>query len=235
MGSSYYLCSGSVVEDAVADRSVVLTAAHCAYDEEDLSFAENWMFVPAYDAMPATPATDGLFCDDTAYGCWTADALVVADGYATAGAFNDQAVVHDYAFAVVGVGGKAEGQLDATVGSQEIRFDGATAGGDTWLFGFPAAQRYKGDDLTYCRGALGFDRYVDNQTYRVTCNMTGGASGGPWFAPFSTSVGSGPIVSLNSYGYRGVKAMYGPRLGAEASEMLNEATLVDENTVYGAG
>ena len=235
MGSSYYLCSGSVVEDTVADRSVVLTAAHCAYDEENLSFAENWMFVPAYDALPATPTTDGSFCDDTAYGCWTADALVVADGYATAGEFNDQAVVHDYAFAAVGVGGKAEGQLDATVGSQGIRFDGATAGVDTWLFGFPAAQRYKGDDLTYCRGALGFDRYVDNQTYRVTCNMTGGASGGPWFAPFSASVGSGSIVSLNSYGYRGVKAMYGPRLGTEASEMLNEATVVDENTVYGAG
>lgn len=235
MGESYYLCSGSVVEDTTADRSIVLTAAHCAYDEENLAFAENWMFVPAYDAMPAVPTTDGSFCDGTSYGCWTADALVVPDGYATAGAFNDQAVVHDYAYAAVGTGGRDDVHLDATVGAQAIRFDGATAGADTWLFGFPAAQRYKGNDLTYCRGPLGFDRYVDDQTYRVTCNMTGGASGGPWFAPFSAGDGAGSVVSVNSYGYQGVKAMHGPRLGTEAGDMLNQAATVDGNTVYGVG
>ena len=235
MDASYYLCSGSVIEDAVADRSIVLTAAHCAYDEENEAFAENWMFVPDYDAAPVTPTTDGSFCESTSLGCWTADALVVSDGYATSGGFNDQAVVHDYAYAVVGPGGKQDEHLDASVGGQPVRFDGASAGTDTWLFGFPAAQRYKGNDLTYCRGPLSFDRYVNNQTYRVTCNMTGGASGGPWFAPFSAADGTGSVLSVNSYGYQGVRAMYGPRLGTEASAMLDEAQTADQNTVYGAG
>lgn len=234
MGSSYYLCSGSVVTDTRMDRSIVLTAAHCAYDEENEAFADNWMFVPGYDAMPAAPTADGSFCDNTMHGCWTADALVVAEGYATAGAFNDQAVVHDYAYAAVGIGGKQDVQLDSTVGAQNVRFDGAASGTDTWLFGYPAAQKYKGVDLTYCRGPLGFDRWMDNVTYRVTCNMTGGASGGPWFAPFSSADGTGSIISVNSYGYQGVKAMFGPRLGTEANAMLNEAMTAEENTVYGA-
>jgi hypothetical protein len=235
LGTSYYLCSGSVVQEAEADRSIVLTAAHCAYDEENGSFAENWMFVPDYDAMPTRPTVDASFCADTARGCWTAEALVVAEGYATAGEFNNQAVVHDYAYAVVGAGGNGSTQLDATVGAQAVRFDGALSGTDSWLFGFPAAGRYKGNDLTYCRGSLGFDPWVDNQTYRVKCDMTGGSSGGPWFAPFSAIDGAGSIMSVNSYGYQGIKAMYGPRFGSEASAMFDMALAADADTVYGSG
>lgn len=230
MGSVYYVCSASVADDTVSGRSIILTAAHCAYDETGGAFATNWMFVPDYDTAPASLDTAGSFCASTSLGCWTASALVAARGYTTAGAFNAQAVVHDYAFAVVGAGGKSgTAQLDATVGGHPIRFSAVSGGADTYLFGYPAAGRYTGKDLVYCRGALGFDPNMANATYRVGCNMTGGSSGGPWFAPFSG--GSGTMMSVNSYGYSGITAMHGPKLNAETQSMFTAAASATTNTI----
>ena len=230
MGGTYYVCSASVADDSVSGRSIILTAAHCAYDESGEAFATNWMFVPDYDSAPASLDTSGSFCAGTSLGCWTASALVVAGGYTTAGGFNDQAVVHDYAFAVVGAGGKSgTAQLDATVGGHPIQFSAVSAGADTYLFGYPAAGRYKGKDLVYCRGPLAFDPSTANATYRVGCNMTGGSSGGPWFTPFSA--GSGTMMSVNSYGYSGITAMHGPKLNAETQSMFTAAASATTNTI----
>ena len=230
MGGTYYVCSASVADDTVSGRSIILTAAHCAYDEAGGAFATNWMFVPDYDSAPAPLNTSGSFCASTSLGCWTASALVVAGGYATAGGFNDQAVVHDYAFAVVGAGGKSgTAQLDATVGGHPIQYSSVSAGADTYLFGYPAAGRYKGKDLVYCRGSLGFDPYMADATYRAGCNMTGGSSGGPWFTPFSG--GSGTMMSVNSYGYSGITAMHGPKLNAETQSMFSTAASATTNTI----
>lgn len=230
MGGSYYVCSASVVDDTVTGRSLVLTAAHCAYDETAGAFATNWMFVPDYDSAPAPLTTSGSFCASTTLGCWTASALVVHNGYATAGGFNDQAVVHDFAFAVVNGGGKSgTAQLDATVGGHPIRFSSVSGGADTYLFGYPASGKYKGKDLVYCRGPLGFDPYTANATYRVGCNMTGGSSGGPWFTPFAG--GSGTLISVNSYGYSGITAMHGPKLDANTAALFDAAGTASANTV----
>ena len=62
MGSSYYVCSASVVQDKKADLSVVLTAAHCVYDETAGGFAKNWMFIPSYDAADPGLTLDKTFC-----------------------------------------------------------------------------------------------------------------------------------------------------------------------------
>ena len=230
MGANYYVCSASVVDDTVTGRSIVLTAAHCAYDETAAAFATNWMFVPDYDSAPVTLTTSGSFCANTTYGCWTASALVVHNGYASAGSFNNQAVTHDFAFAVVGAGGKTgTGQLDTTVGGHPIQFSSVVAGASTHLFGYPAAGKYKGNDLVYCRGPLGFDPYTANATYKVGCNMTGGSSGGPWFSPFAS--GSGTLVSVNSYGYSGITAMHGPKLNANTAALFTTAGTANANTV----
>src|SRR4051794_23014752 len=91
MGGTYYVCSASVADDTVSGRSIILTAGHCAIDESTGQFATNWMFVPDYDTAPVSLTTSGSFCATTSLGCWTASALVVAKGFATAGSFNDQA------------------------------------------------------------------------------------------------------------------------------------------------
>jgi hypothetical protein len=66
MDGSYWVCSATVIDDdGKADRSLILTAAHCAYDETNGAFATEWMFIPDYDAIPASLTTNGSFCDST--------------------------------------------------------------------------------------------------------------------------------------------------------------------------
>lgn len=236
-GGQYWTCSASAVTDTKTDRSIVLTAAHCAYDETGSGgFAHQWMFVPDFSTLPAGYDPGGLFCTATSLGCWTADALVVSNAYASAGGFNATAVVHDYAFAAVGAGGKSGSQLDAVVTPSNAAWTERAAMDDTFLFGYPAAGRYKGSVLTYCRGPLEYDQRMDWQTYKVGCSMTGGSSGGPWLSPFAYSgatSGSGVVMSVNSYGYGGRKAMYGPILGAETAAMFAVAQTATSNTLVG--
>ena len=238
LGTSYYSCSASVLTDSVLTRSIIVTAGHCAYDEVNNQFAQNWIFVPAYDASPASFDPDRQFCDSTTYGCWVAQSLVVSNEYAEAESFNVTAAQHDYAFAVVGVGGKSDLQLDQVVGTQFVETSGRVEiETDSWIFGYPAAGKYKGKDLMYCRNLLYYDgRYgVDWSTYKLACGMTAGSSGGPWFRQFSTTsptAGMGTIFSVTSYSYGGTKNLYGPMLDLEAAQMLQVASTTNSNVLH---
>ena len=35
------------------DRSIILTAGHCVFDEANGVFATNWMFIPDFDDGPS--------------------------------------------------------------------------------------------------------------------------------------------------------------------------------------
>lgn len=227
MGGGAYVCSGTVATDSRTGYSLVLTAAHCAYDETNEAFATNWLFIPDFDESPT------FTCANTQYGCWTASALVVHEGYATAGGFNTQATLHDFAFAVVGPGGKSgTAQLDATVGSYPVVVPGFTAVGQTsYAFGYPAAGKYKGNDLVYCAGSIFEDPYNDELTWGLPCKMTGGSSGGPWLSSFDTSTTDGGLSSLNSYGYSGVSAMHGPKFNSDTTAVYNAANSATGNRI----
>lgn len=233
MGQTYYVCSASVATDGASDRSIILTAGHCVFDNKTSKFATNWMFVPDYDSNAVALTRDGSFCPNTTYGCWTATALVVHKGFASQRKFNTQATLYDFAFAVVGAGGKGDpqAQLDGTVGSQDISYGAVTLGSDTSLFGYPAASPYNGKDLIYSMGPLGTDPLNKNLTYRVTSDMTGGSSGGPWFTPFSSGTGVGTMISVNSYGYTGVTAMHGPKFNATTGALFTTASTATANTI----
>jgi hypothetical protein len=104
--------------------------------------------------------------------------------------------------------------------------------GDTVsAFGYPAAQKYRGNDLVYCQGPVRTDSFTDDLTYGVTCNMTGGSSGGPWFAPFDDESGTGIQMSVNSYGYTGDKSMYGPMFNSNTQDTWDTALTTNGNAV----
>jgi hypothetical protein len=214
LNSGDYICTGTVVSDGVSNRSIVISAAHCAWDGTDGGFARNWMFIPDFDRSPT------YTCSQTFWGCWTASALVVHDGFTTAGGFNNQAVQYDWSFAVITAPGTKNGSLDGSVGSLPILAGNANkmaSGTQVFDFGYPAAGRYHGSDLVYCADQLFFDPLVASKTYGIDCNMTGGSSGGPWLSPFNSQNGnSGTIRAVNSYGYNGVTKEY--------ASMFNDAT-----------
>ena len=229
MDGGNWVCSASVVNDGRTSHAVILTAAHCAYDEVNHVHATNWIYVPSFDTAPT------FTCAQTTYGCWTSVGLVVDSGYATAGGFNTQATVHDFAFSIVGAGTngtQADGvQVNGTnLGSYPIAYPGISTGNPVHAFGYPAAGRYKGKDLTYCNGPTFNDPNNGNLTWGIACNMTGGSSGGPWLGGFTQS-GGGTLTSLNSYGYSGLSNMYGPKFNANTQAVFNRANTTTGNSI----
>jgi hypothetical protein len=226
MDGGDWQCSGTPAVDTRTGYTVVLTAGHCAYDETNgngqlSGFATNWVFIPAWDLKPGTFSSA---CDAgaTQYGCWHASALVVDSGFATAGGFNDQATRHDFAFAVVGGGGfSGTAQLDSTVMAFSLSTSIVSTNSTAYAFGFPAAGKYHGNDLTYCFGKVFTDASNNNDTFGLACDMTGGSSGGGWLGGFSN--GSGTLGGLNSYGYSGVKNMYGPDFNSNTDAVYTRA------------
>jgi V8-like Glu-specific endopeptidase len=212
-----YVCSGSTVQDGNANVSVVLTAGHCTEDGADGGFVTNWVYVPDYERWSTKSCTS----DPTR--CFAASRLVTSSAWADSGDFD-----YDVAFAVVN-----GNTLESTWGSQAIGFN-LSRGQAMYDFGYPAAGRYHGQQLIYCNGTVRQDLYsLDNA---MTCSMTGGSSGGPWYINFNSSTGVGTANSLNSYKYSNdTTTMYGPYFGNYAQAVYNTAASgVGPNTTVGA-
>jgi hypothetical protein len=228
MGIYDYQCSGAVVDDlGRPGYSLVLTAGHCAFDEESGLFATNWLFVPAYDSQP------GLTCATTAYGCWSATALVVHAQYGAEGYFGDLAAKHDWAFAVVSTGGKSSTQLDQTVPAFPISFGNRVR--RLFALGYPADVPYDGTDLTYCLGSPVLDSDLRNATWGLVCDMTPGASGGPWFRSRLRQTTAPQVVnSLSSYRYLDgpmTDRLFGPRFTSQTRAVYDAARTTTSNRI----
>jgi V8-like Glu-specific endopeptidase len=228
LNSGDYICSGTLISDTASDRSIVITAGHCSYDAADGGFARNWTFYPEFD----TNAT--YTCSQSKWGCWIATALVVHNGFAQAGGFNTQATTYDWSFAVLKNGGFSNSLAETALGGTMAKsFSAPAVGSQTYNFGYPAAGKYHGYDLTYCADQIFNDPMNSNLTFGVDCDMTGGSSGGPWLGSFNTSTGAGTVDSVNSYGYNGVKKEYGPKFNSNTSATFSAALTAGGNTLVG--
>lgn len=216
-------CSASVVNDGNTSGgySIILTAGHCTYDGgEGWSF--NVLYIPDYDASPTKT------CSATKYGCWTADREAVNSTFVSEGGFGTEAsVAVDYGFMRMRLGGKTSNtlELDAVTGGYGINTASLLNSVEKWAFGYPAAGKYKGKDLTYCKGQTINDPY-GSAAWGMACNMTGGSSGGPWIFgngnPATYTEGT-LLTSLNSFGYQGLTYMFGPRFNQMTQTTANVA------------
>lgn len=230
LSSGNYVCSGSIVsDDAIDDDALVLTAGHCAHDGAGGDWATNWTFFPDYGNPESEPSVRD--CDSTVLGCWTAARLVTSKSWAEGGDFN-----YDFAFADLGAGGRSgeefledainaagDGAAGAELGFKRDRGEFLTS------FGYPAAFPYGGQNLYYCAGeSKAWDRFnrrfLNSYDQGLKCDMTGGSSGGPWYAGFNTVTGTGIATSLNSFKYTNDSStMYGPYFGNYAEKVYTEA------------
>lgn len=206
LGGGNYVCSGSTVQDANADISLVLTAGHCVEDGADGGFASKFVYVPDYERW-ATKS-----CTTDPGRCFPATRLVTTSAWAGSGDFN-----YDVAFAVID--GNA---LEAAWSSQSIGFNLAR-NQSTYAFGYPAAGKYKGAKLIYCAGTVRPDPY-GSLDQGLACGMTGGSSGGPWFVNFDPTTAVGTANSVNSFKYYiDNSTMYGPYFGNYAQATYSVA------------
>jgi V8-like Glu-specific endopeptidase len=224
-----WICSGSVVNSTTGTGATILTAGHCVYDgAEGWSF--NFMYIPDFDDAPT------YTCGQTVHGCWTATRLGVHEDFHPSGFGPDAALRVDYGFALVGPGGHSgSADLDTVTGGYGLSTATVAHNVTKWAFGYPAAGRYKGRDLTYCTGTTSNDPYLSG-TWGMVCNMTGGSSGGPWI--YRTGGTLNPAVyttdtlltSVNSYGRTGLNYMFGPRFNAATGTVFGD---VQDGTATG--
>ncbi|MFD5423935.1 trypsin-like serine peptidase [Streptomyces sp. NPDC127084] len=192
-------CSANAVTSQNA--STVMTAGHCVKYQG--SWHTNWIFVPAY-ANGQAP-----------YGQWTASKTLTTPQWEATEDIN-----YDIGAAVLA---PLNGQkLTAVTGAQGLQFNGGY-NQRMYAFGFPAASPYDGSKLIYCSGNSSKD-WLFTQDHGVACNMTGGSSGGPWFAGFNESAGTGLQASVNSFGYVFIpNRMFGPYFGNDAKTLYDKA------------
>ncbi|WP_425458505.1 trypsin-like serine peptidase [Amycolatopsis rhizosphaerae] len=192
-------CSGDAVTSG--NRSVVITAGHCVKYQG--SWHTNWVFVPGYDNGNAP------------YGQWAAKSTMTTPQWEASEDIN-----YDVGAAVVNpLGGR---YLTDVVGGQGIAFNQAR-GQTMYSFGYPAASPYDGTKLIYCAGTA-FTDFLFSNDNGLSCDMTGGSSGGPWFIGFDESTGTGVQNSVNSFGYNFMPGyMFGPYFGADAQNLYNAA------------
>ena len=88
-GSAPFVCSGTVIMDSSSGkspnsnngRSVIQTAAHCAYNDVLKMFATKAIFIP--DQVSTTGVKSDFNCDNDRLGCWYLAFAVVEKGWAS--------------------------------------------------------------------------------------------------------------------------------------------------------
>lgn len=219
---SGYVCSGTVANDGTADRSIIITAAHCVYDDAYKAFARNVLFIPNQAGTTGT-GTD-LNCSNDPMGCW-APSFGVVDVNWTTRTFPDN-IAWDYAYYVVPDTSAHSGNaassdaLDLAVVPMPVSFASpsvnASGSADfTYALGYSYSEDPK---FMYCAEDMTTEG-ADNW-WLASCGLSGGSSGGPWVQDGTNEwVGNtdGSIMSVNSWGYTNQPGMAGPKLSGTSS------------------
>ncbi|HYC37046.1 MAG TPA: hypothetical protein VEC19_11520 [Usitatibacter sp.] len=208
-----YVCSGTVAVDGTTNRSIIITAAHCVYDDVNKAFARNVMFIPN-QANTSGAGTDRE-CANDPIGCWVPSIGIVDTNWTTR-TFPDN-IPWDYAFYVVpdsgahqAGAGAAVDKLDDAVTAMDVSFSSPSLGVLTHALGYSYSEDPK---FMYCADSLSQESAAN--WWLGNCGLSGGSSGGPWAQPFTN--GNGPIVSVNSWGYTGDPGMAGPKLSGTSA------------------
>lgn len=231
-----YVCSGTVVSHNTSDISLILTAAHCVYDDANKAFARNVLFIP--DQAGTTGAGTDLDCSNDPMGCWI-PSFGVVDVNWSASVFPNN-IAWDYAYYVVNDTGAhvqdpsatppADDALDVAAGSlsisfQDVAVDDGVSGSDSSDFTFALGYSYSDDpNLMYCAEDMTREGLVN--WWLPNCGLSGGSSGGPWIQSMDRSTGSGPVISVNSWGYTDSPGMAGPKLFGTSAECVYDEAIM---------
>ncbi|MFE2499325.1 trypsin-like serine peptidase [Streptomyces scopuliridis] len=193
-------CTATAVKSA--NRSVVMTAAHCVRLGSSPGNTNTTMvFVPGYNKGKKP------------YGVFAVRSAATPRTWE-----NDS--VNDVSALVVDAD-KNGRKLTDVVGGRPIAFDRAV-GGTVTALGYSATRPQLGEELLRCVGRT----KREHGTQMIPCDLTGGASGGPWLADFdaTTGKGKGVLVSVNaSLDSLTPTKMYGEVLRTTAKKVYDRA------------
>ncbi|MET4098043.1 V8-like Glu-specific endopeptidase [Agrococcus sp. UYP10] len=197
-----YTCSGTVINSE--SGLVVVTAAHCVFDDETRDYYDRITFEPGYER------------GDAPFGTWEAERWWVPDQYLEAndrwldGADDDGWMGFDFGF--VRFAPQGETTLEDVVGGQGVSFTAETNG--VVIAGYPGNDAFDAEVLRHCaEDELDYGAGGD-ANYGADCEMGDGASGSGFVSNLDPQTGAGHITAVYSNG--GETGAYGPPLGVTA-------------------
>ncbi len=182
--SANYVCSAAAIN--TPERNLVVTAGHCVNSGgvrgflggcRAGSYYRNFQFVPAYDNGAAP------------YGTWIGvSAIAPAEWINGCNVFSrDQAMI-----AVAPLGGV---NLVDAVGGNALAWNYPQRQDGVRAVGWPAQAPYDGKSRQECTASTTVGE--DGRDAQMSCQLTGGASGGPWFLRMA-SADTGFIFAVTS-------------------------------------
>ncbi|MBV9715407.1 MAG: hypothetical protein JOZ64_08535 [Solirubrobacterales bacterium] len=197
-----YVCSGTIVNSGGKD--MVWTAGHCVHGGAGGNWHANWVFVPSY--------TNGW----APYGYWYASQLWTQTAW-----MNSSEWESDMGVAIVGT--NYGYHIVDYLGGQGITWNQSKHIGVTVL-GYPAESPYDGQTLQACSGTTFPEwKYLSWSSDIIglhDCNLTGGSSGGGWFAFFDGEAGY--VDGNTSFKYNDdPNSIYSPYFGDRASNLYD--------------
>lgn len=213
LGGADYVCSGTATA-ASAGVNLVWTAGHCVTDGPGKD-ATNFMFVPGY------------YKGQEPNGRWTFTILDSTPGWEAQGPDRFR---YDVGAARVVNATNTSATFAASIGTRQIAFGMDPTGKRLVSYGYPAAGKFSGQQQYACASPFRrWDVATLLDPMQISCDMTGGSSGGGWILDSDgDSVGDPgePLVSVNSYGYSFEKTtMYGPYMATGGQAEVLYASL----------
>lgn len=180
------VCSAASIRTRRRDQ--VITAGHCVHSGPDVGLLErphfyrNFVFVPRYHHNRAPD------------GRWVGRNSWVFTGWAENGASRyDQAII---AFK------RRDGRkLVSRIGGNQVVWGKSPRQRGVRIWGWPAQAPYDGETARRCDGrTTRSDRYADlgGDAVMHRCDLTGGASGGPWLLREGRTRNTGKIWAVTS-------------------------------------
>ena len=201
----WFRCSGTSVD--APNRSLVVTAGHCVYDEGQWA-ARKWVFVPGYRY------------GERPFGTFVAHWIGTTPGWRRHENFN-----YDVGMAVVSR--NERGQTLAGAVGADVFVSGLSPKQDFDVYGYPVARPFTGATLQRCPQTAfeghdfeSFD-FPGPLDLAVECDVTGGASGGGWV------ISGNRIDGVTSNGYDDdPTTTYGPYFGRAIAQLYARASRV---------
>ncbi|MEU6235355.1 hypothetical protein [Kitasatospora sp. NPDC047058] len=227
-GNEDYVCSGTVVTDPAnpGKSNLVWTASHCLHGGKGNKYYTDITFAPAYNSngllTGGKPANEA---DAEPYGEWGAVAGMVSPQWTAEADPERGGPWSQYDFGIIKVANPSGNgkSLEETVGGAlPIWFNAPREQlGNVSNYGYPAGKPFNGVELDHCDSGQPSRKTGDPSRPAmlvIGCNMTGGSSGGGWFA---TKDGKQVLVSDTSIGNGANTYEAGPYLEDVASKMYD--------------
>ena len=221
------VCSGTVVKDpANPGRSnLVWTAGHCVHGGRDGGWMRNIIFVPSFNdnGVPAEQIETSGPRNVAPYGRWWATEAATSGEWIKNGTQQgNPAYAYDYAVLRVKPENGGTKSLEETVGAAvPIWFNGPRSEQYRGMsvYGYPADRPFDGSKMMTCTSPVTPMTWPGTPSmHRGGCPMTGGSSGGGWFA--TNERGETVLVSHTSLVAYDRTFSVGPYLGTGAEKVF---------------